>query len=52
MGMLLRRHREKQTGQNLSELTTKELQALAKEKQIKGYSTMTKEELMEALNAL
>ncbi|HFI0700762.1 Rho termination factor N-terminal domain-containing protein [Streptococcus suis] len=52
MGMLLRRHREEQTERNLSEMTTKELQALAKEKQIKGYTTMTKEELKEALNAL
>lgn len=54
MGMLLRRHHKKQAQEVRKplDLSLKELKVLAKEKKLEGYSTMTKEELKEALDAL
>lgn len=53
MGMLLRRHYpQKPVGTeaiNYSELTVKELQDIARERDIKGYSTLNKEELIAVL---
>ena len=45
MGMMLRRHHPI----NYSDLTVKELQDIAKERNIKGYSTLNKEELIAVL---
>lgn len=53
MGMMLRRHHPKKPVEteviNYSELTVKELQDIAKERNIKGYSTLNKEELIAVL---
>lgn len=53
MGMLLRRHHSKKPAEseaiNYSDLTVKELQDIAKERNIKGYSTLNKEELIAVL---
>lgn len=53
MGMMLRRHHPKKPAEveaiNYSELTVKELQDIAKERNIKGYSTLNKEELIAVL---
>lgn len=53
MGMLLRRHHPKKPAEteviNYSDLTVKELQDIAKERNIKGYSTLNKEELIAVL---
>lgn len=53
MGMLLRRHYTEKPVEteaiNYSELTVKELQDIAKERNIKGYSTLNKEELIAVL---
>lgn len=56
MGMLLRRHyppkktAEVEETDNLSDLNVKELKELAKQRGIEGYSTLTKQELLEVLN--
>lgn len=58
MGMLLRRHSERAEGtsevvvnpQSLADMTSKDLKKLAKDKGVAGYSTMSKEELLEVLN--
>ena len=49
--MMLRRHHPKQPAEtiNYSELTVKELQDIARERDIKGYSTLNKEELIAVL---
>lgn len=53
MGMLLRRHHPQKPVEtetiNYSELTVKELQDIARERDIKGYSTLNKEELIAVL---
>lgn len=53
MGMLLRRHQPKKPAEteaiNYSDLTVKELQDIAKERNLKGYSTLNKEELIAVL---
>ena len=53
MGMLLRRHYPEKPAEteaiNYSDLTVKELQDIAKERNIKGYSTLNKEELIAVL---
>ena len=53
MGMLLRRHYPEKPAEtetiNYSELTVKELQDIARERDIKGYSTLNKEELIAVL---
>jgi hypothetical protein len=53
MGMMLRRHHHKKPaeteGINYSDLTVKELQDIARERDIKGYSTLNKEELIAVL---
>ena len=55
MGMMLRRHHPKKPAEtetetiNYSELTVKELQDIARERDIKGYSTLNKEELIAVL---
>lgn len=56
MGMLLRRHyppkktAEVEATDSLSDLNVKELKELAKQRGIEGYSTLTKQELLEVLN--
>lgn len=56
MGMLLRRHyptkktAEVEEADSLSDLNVKELKELAKQRGIEGYSTLTKQELLEVLN--
>lgn len=62
MGMLLRRHyppkktaeveetKEVEETDSLSDLNVKELKELAKQRGIKGYNTLTKQELLEVLN--
>lgn len=53
MGMMLRRHHPKKPAKteaiNYSELTVKELQDTARKRDIKGYSTLNKEELIAVL---
>lgn len=53
MGMMLRRHHPKKPAEtevvNYSNLTVKELQDIARERDIKGYSTLNKEELIAVL---
>lgn len=53
MGMMLRRHHPKKPAEievvNYSELTVKELRDIAKERNIEGYSTLSKEELIAVL---
>ena len=54
MGMMLRRHHSKKQSAeieaiNYSDLTVKELQDIARERGIKGYSTLSKEELIAVL---
>lgn len=53
MGMLLRRHYPEKPAESeiitYSELTVKELQDIARERDIKGYSTLNKEELIAVL---
>lgn len=53
MGMMLRRHHPKKPAESeiitYDELTVKELQDIARERDIKGYSTLNKEELIAVL---
>lgn len=53
MGMMLRRHHPKKPAEseivNYNDLTVKELQDIARERDIKGYSTLNKEELIAVL---
>ena len=53
MGMMLRRHHPKNPVEteaiNYSELTVRELQDIARKRDIKGYSTLNKEELIAVL---
>jgi hypothetical protein len=53
MGMLLRRHYPEKPVEteaiNYSELTVEELKDIAKERNIEGYSTLSKEELIAVL---
>ena len=53
MGMMLRRHHPKKPAEtetiNYSELTVKELKDIARERNIEGYSTLNKEELIAVL---
>ena len=54
MGMMLRRHHPKATAKsqevvNYSDLTVKELKDVAKDRNIEGYSTLNKEELVSVL---
>ena len=59
MGMMLRRHHPKKPVENeviveneainYSDLTVKELKDIAKERDIEGYSTLNKEELIAVL---
>lgn len=56
MGLLLRRHYppkksvEVEENDSLSDLNVKELKELAKQRGIEGYSTLTKQGLLEVLN--
>lgn len=54
MGMMLRRHHPKKPVEiqevvNYSDLTVKELKDVAKDRNIEGYSTLNKEELISVL---
>lgn len=54
MGMMLRRHHhnknpEKQEVVNYNDLTVKELKDVARDRNIEGYSTLNKEELVSVL---
>lgn len=53
MGMMLRRHHPKKPAEtevvDYNNLTVKELQDIARERDIKGYSTLNKEELIAVL---
>ena len=53
MGMMLRRHHPKKPAEtevvDYNNLTVKELQDIARERDIKGYSTLSKEELIAVL---
>ena len=53
MGMMLRRHHPKKPTEtevvNYSDLTVNELRDIARERDIKGYSTLNKEELIAVL---
>ena len=53
MGMMLRRYHPKKPAEvevvNYSDLTVKELKDIAKDRNIEGYSTLNKEELIAAL---
>ena len=53
MGMLLRRHYPQKPVEtevvNYNDLTVKELRDIAKERNIEGYSTLSKEELVAVL---
>ena len=53
MGMLLRRHYPEKPAESeivtYDELTVKELRDIAKERNIEGYSTLSKEELIAVL---
>ena len=53
MGMLLRRHYPQKPVEpevvNYNDLTVKELRDIAKEREIEGYSTLSKEELIAVL---
>lgn len=52
MGMMLRRHHPKPAETeaiSYSNLTVKDLKDIAKERNIEGYSTLNKEELIAAL---
>lgn len=53
MGMMLRRHHPKKPAEtevvDYNNLTVKELQDIAREREIKGYSTLSKEELIAVL---
>lgn len=59
MGLLLKRHhspkktvevKEVEETDNLSDLNVKELKELAKQRGIEGYSTLTKQDLLEVLS--
>ena len=53
MGMMLRRHHHKKPAEtevvNYRHLTVKELKDIAKERNIEGYSTLNKEDLIAVL---
>lgn len=51
MGMMLRRHHPKKPVEaiNYSDLTVKELKDIAKERNVEGYSTLNKEDLIAVL---
>ena len=53
MGMMLRRHHPKKPAEveviNYSDLTVKDLKDIAKERNIGGYSTLNKENLVAVL---
>lgn len=53
MGMMLRRHHPKKPAEvediNYSDLTVKELKDIAKDRNIEGYSTLNKEDLISVL---
>lgn len=50
MGMMLRRHHPKKPAEvNYSDLTVKELKDIAKDRNIEGYSTLNKEDLIAVL---
>lgn len=53
MGMLLRRHYQEKPAESeiitYDDLTVNELRDIAREREIKGYSTLSKEELIAVL---
>ncbi len=53
MGMMLRRHHPKKPAESevidYSDLTVKELKDIAKDRNIEGYSTLNKEDLISVL---